>query len=48
MSLRLILLLDESKTHIFLSQIFMYIYGLKVQFNAELWSIHQDLCFVGI
>ena len=39
---------DESKSHIFLSSFFMNIYGLKVQFNAKLWSLHTDLCFAGI
>ena len=29
-------ILDEFKTHLFLSPFFMYIYGLKVQFNAKL------------
>ena len=38
---------DESKTHIFLSQIFKYISSLKVQFNVNLWSFHLDLCFAG-
>ena len=43
-----LLVSDESKTHIFLSPFFKYIYGLKVQFNAKLWSLHSDLCFTGI
>ena len=36
---------DESKTHIFLSPFFKNIYGLKVQFNIELWSFHPNLLF---
>ena len=39
---------DESKTYLFLSPFFMYIYGLKVQFNEKLWNFHLDLCFVVI
>ena len=39
------MIIDESKTRLFLSKIFMYIYGLKVQFNAKLCSLHLDLCF---
>ena len=38
------LVIDESKTHLFLSQFFEYISGLKVQFNAKLWSFHLDFC----
>ena len=36
---------DESKTHIFLSPFFKNIFGLKVQFNGELWSFHPNLLF---
>ena len=36
---------DESKTHLFLSPFFEYIEGLKVQFNAELWSFHPKFLF---
>ena len=36
---------NESKTHLFLSPFFKNIYGLKVQFNAELWSFHPNLLF---
>ena len=36
---------DESKTHLFLSPFFKNIYGLKIQFNAELWSIHPIFLF---
>ena len=38
---------DPSKTHIFLSPFFKFISGLKVQFNAKLWSFHPDFCFAG-
>ena len=36
---------DESKTHIFLSPFFEYILGLKVQFNAKLWSFLPNFLF---
>ena len=36
---------DESKTHLFLYSFFKNIYGLKVQFNVELWSFHPNLLF---
>ena len=36
---------DESKTHLFLSPFFYIISGLKVQFNAELWSFHPNFMF---
>ena len=39
------MLIDESKTHLILSPFFKYIFGLKVLFNAELWSFHQNLLF---
>ena len=32
----IVLMDDESKTHLILSQFFKYIFGLKVQFNAKL------------
>ena len=38
---------NGSKTHLFLSPFFVYIYGLKVQFNAMFWNLYPDLCFVG-
>ena len=44
----LTLVLDESKTHIFLSPFFKYISSLKVQFNVKLWSFYPDLCFAEI
>ena len=31
---------DESKTHLFLSQFFKYISGLKVQLDVKLWSFY--------
>ena len=34
-------IVDESKTHLFLSQFL----GLIVLFNVKLWNFHQDLCF---
>ena len=34
---------DEYETHLFL----MKIRELKIQFNAKLWNLHPDLCFVG-
>ena len=36
---------DESKTHLFLSPFFKNISGLKVQFNEELWSFHPNFLF---
>ena len=36
---------DESKTHLFLSPLFKNIFGLKVPFDAELWSFHPNLLF---
>ena len=39
---------DECKTHIFLSGFFLNIWGFKVHFNVKLWSLHPDLCFIGI
>ena len=36
---------DESKTHLFLTPFFEYILGLKVLFNAELWSFHPNFLF---
>ena len=39
------LLPDESKTCPFLSSFFKNIFGLKVQFDAELWSFHLNLLF---
>ena len=36
---------DESKTLLFLSRFFNNIFGLKVQFNAELWSFYPNLLF---
>ena len=39
--------IDESKTHLFLSPFFMNIQGLKVQSNVKLWN-NLDICFVEI
>ena len=39
---------DESKSHLILSQFFMIILGLKIKFNAKLYSFHSNLCFAGI
>ena len=39
--------IDESKTHLFLSLFFKYISSLKVQLNVKLWSFHPNLCFAG-
>ena len=36
---------DESKTHQFLTPFFKNISSLKVQFNVELRSFHQNLLF---
>ena len=38
-------IIDESKTHIFLSPFFKNIFGLKVQFNTELWRFHLNFLF---
>ena len=40
-------IVDESKTHLFLSPFFKYISGLKVHFNAKVWSFHPNFCFAG-
>ena len=39
------MLVDESKTHLFLSPFFKNIFGLKVQFDAKLWSFYPNLLF---
>ena len=41
----LVLLTYECKTHLFLSLFFNNIFGLKVQFDAELWSFRPNLLF---
>ena len=41
----LLLVPDESKTHLFLSPFFEYISGLKIKFNAKLWSFHPNFLF---
>ena len=38
---------DESKTHMFLRPFFLQFLELNVQYNADLWNLHTDLCFVG-
>ena len=39
------LVANESKNHLFLSPFFECILGLKVQFNAKLWSFYPDFLF---
>ena len=39
---------DESKIHLILSQFFMHILEVNVQFNEKLWSLNPNLCFAGI
>ena len=39
-------MIDEFKTHIFLSPFFLHFGEFKVLFNEELWNLHPDLCFV--